>query len=84
MKTKLETRTVRSVDTIWLNAEIGKRLRALRERRGLTLQQVSVGLGVTRAAVNNWELGRAQKNFVLTTIYNLALFYKVPVKRLLP
>ncbi len=82
-KLKMRIRTVRQIDPLWLNHEIGKRLRALRVAKGYTLAQVGIGLSVTRSAVNNWELGN-QQGFMLTTLYNLALFYRVPVRKLLP
>ena len=75
--------TVRRINVAWLNIQIGKRLRALRRSKNLTLTEVARGLGVTRAAVNNWELG-IQQNHVVTTLYNLALFYRVPIRKLLP
>jgi transcriptional regulator with XRE-family HTH domain len=81
---KVKIASIQRVDPAWLNREIGRRLRAERERQELTLQQVGDGLGVSRACVNNWELGKHQANFVVTQIYNLALFYRVPVGRLLP
>jgi len=80
---KTFARTVRRIDARWVNHEIGVRLRKQRVKKGLTLAQVGIGLGVSRAAVNNWELGN-QENFVVTTLYNLALFYGVSVKSLLP
>ncbi len=79
-----KTRTIRRADPVWINREIGKRLRALRAKRGYTLAEVGIGVGVSRAAVNNWELGKHQTNFVVTTLYNLALFYRVSVRKLLP
>ncbi len=84
MKVKTVTTTVRQVDRLWINVEIGKRLRALRKAKGYTLSDVGIALGVTRAAVNNWELGRAQRNFIVGTLYDLALFYRVPIRKLLP
>ena len=84
MRVVTRIRTTRVVDRAWINREIGKRLRALRKANGYTLQDVAVALGVTRAAVNNWELAKSQKNFIVGTLYDLALFYKVPIRRLMP
>ena len=81
---KTTARTIRRVDPVWLNREIGKRLREQRTKAGLSLAQVGIGLGVSRSCVNNWELGRAQLNWNLTQLYNLALFYGVDVRRLTP
>lgn len=80
----MKLRTVRRADRRWIIREIGKKLRELREEKGYTLAQVGEGVGVSRAAVNNWELGKAQENFLLGTLYDLALFYDVPIARLLP
>jgi transcriptional regulator with XRE-family HTH domain len=38
---------------------IGARLKALRLRRGLTLESVARPLGVTRSCVSQWERGRS-------------------------
>lgn len=81
---KVRRRLVERIDPLWLNQRIGMKLRALRKSRGLTLAEVGIGLGVSRAAVNNWELAKHQSGFLLATLYNLALFYRVPPKSLLP
>lgn len=83
MKTWVESFTIRRVDRAWLQKQIGQRIRAERERNGMTAQQVGDRLGVTRAAVSNWELGN-QANFLIGQLYDLALVFKVPVRRLLP
>lgn len=80
----MKLRTVKRADRRWINVEIGKRLRTMRESKGYTLAEVGEAIGVTRAAVNNWELGRSQNNFILGTLYDLALFYDVPIAKLLP
>ena len=79
---KTTARTVRRVDGRWLNKAIGQRVLALRKQRGLTAEQVGIGVGVTRAAVSNWELGN--HGFPIETIYNIALFYGVSPRKLLP
>ena len=45
---------------------LGARLRDLRRRRGLTLDQVGRSLGVTRACVCQWETGKSypQRKFI--------------------
>ena len=80
--TRRQYQTVKCINPAWLNRQIGMRLLRLRKTRGLTQAQVGIALRVTRAAVANWELGN--QNFVVTTLYDLARFYRVPVKRLLP
>ena len=84
MKLKTKAITVKRVDNAWLMAELGAKLQALRQARGLTLQQVASALEVTRASVNNWELGKAQTGFLVERLYNIAIFYDVPVTKLLP
>lgn len=78
------TKTVERIDPRWLNRQIGVKLRRLRHGRGLTTEEVSIAMGVTRAAVTNWELGKAQSGFLLERLYNLALFYRIHVRQLLP
>jgi transcriptional regulator with XRE-family HTH domain len=39
--------------------EIGVRLKELRQRRGLTLENVARPLGVTRSCISQWERGRS-------------------------
>lgn len=41
-----------------MNENIGKKLQQLRKGRGLTQQQLADKLGVTRATVSNYEVGR--------------------------
>jgi len=41
------------------NVEIGNRIRAARERLGLTQAALAQQVGVTRSAVAQWETGRA-------------------------
>lgn len=79
---KTTTRTIRRVDPRWLSREIGRRLRAEREANDMTLEGVGVLLGVTRSAVHNWE--RGNHGMLLHVIYDLALLYKVSVRKLLP
>lgn len=40
-------------------AAIGARLKALRLRRGLTLETIARPLGVTRSCISQWERGRS-------------------------
>lgn len=41
------------------SSRIGARLKDLRTRRGLTLENVAQPLGVTRSCVSQWERGRS-------------------------
>jgi transcriptional regulator with XRE-family HTH domain len=38
--------------------QVGRRIRALRMERGWSTSQLAAAVGVTRAAVNHWEVGR--------------------------
>ena len=49
---------------------IGDRIRQQREAKGLSLQQLADLLGVTKAAVSHWELGRTA-NIKNVTMYKL-------------
>lgn len=79
---KMKIRTIPRVDPAWLQREMGRKLRAERTKRKFTVQAVGDGLGLTRAAISNYELGNG--SISLSVLYNLALFYKVPVASLLP
>ncbi len=37
---------------------IGKYLRDLRRRRGMSQQELALALGVSKQTVSNWEVGR--------------------------
>lgn len=37
---------------------IGKYLRALRRRRGMSQQELALALGVSKQTISNWEVGR--------------------------
>lgn len=80
---KTMTKTVRRVDPAWLSVEVGKRIRAERQKQGWSAAELGLQMGVTRAAVSNWELGN-QKGFLLQNLYDLALVFGIPVSRLLP
>jgi transcriptional regulator with XRE-family HTH domain len=80
VKTKKLTREV--VDVLALYKDVGGRLRAARIRAGVSQEQVSLALGMTRANVSNLEAGRSRVQ--LEHIYNAALLFGRPVKELLP
>lgn len=75
-------RTVRRIDGPALHLQIGRKLKAIRTARGLTQEVIAVHLGVTRASIANLEGGRQAP--MIATLYDLSLFYKVPIRRLLP
>ena len=60
---------------------ISKRLRELRLKQSLTLQQIAIQLGVTRASVSKWETNLARPE--LGRLEQLASIYNVPVAYLL-
>jgi Predicted transcriptional regulator len=80
MKYKLIT--VKVIDRINLNKEIGKLIRKERERKKITQTFLAQQLGITRAAVSNFEAGN--HNIMVYNIYNISLILKVPLKKLLP
>ena len=58
-----------------------RRLRELREKRGLTLEQVADALGLRNQYVSNYELGKRRPDF--ETLSKFADFYHVSVDYLL-
>ena len=82
MAVKTKTLTRRVVDMEALYREIGRRMRAVREQRGLSQQHVGIALGVTRANIANLESGAHR--ILLEHIYNAAMVFNVPVSKLLP
>lgn len=63
-------------------ADFGRRVRAARERRGLTQQQLAAGLGLTRSSVANVEAGRQRA--LLHTAVAIAGAAGVPTNDLVP
>lgn len=53
-----------------LYQEFGRRLRELREKAGLTQDQIAKAIGLTRTSVTNIEAGRQSVD--LATLYSLA------------
>lgn len=43
-----------------IEEKIAKKIRALRKTRGMTQQQLADALGIDRASVSNYEIGRRQ------------------------
>lgn len=64
-----------------LNASFGKRLRELRRERGFTAAQLADRLGVSRAAVSQFESGASLPS--LSTLFTMAASLGVSVDRLL-
>ncbi|EET58666.1 DNA-binding helix-turn-helix protein [Marvinbryantia formatexigens DSM 14469] len=63
------------------NNSLGKKLRALRERRHLTQAEVSALLHIERAAYSNYENDKRIPSF--ETLLLIADFYGVPVEYLI-
>ena len=75
-------RTRRVIDSKALYREIGKRIRAARERSELSQGELGVALGMTRANVSMLEQGG--QRVLLEHVYNVALLVGCDVKKLLP
>ena len=60
---------------------IGQKIRELRASKGLTLQQVAVALGVTRASVSKWEQGHTHPEH--SRLEQIAQLFGVPCMHLL-
>lgn len=58
-----------------MNENIGKKLQQLRKGRQLTQQQLAEKMGVTRATVSNYEVGRRTPH--LSELKRFAEFYGV-------
>lgn len=80
VKTSVITRRV--VDRSALYREIGKKMRRVRERAGLSQETVGIALGMTRANVSSLEAGKTR--ILLEHIYNAAMAMKVPASEFLP
>ena len=63
-----------------LKAQFGTRLQELRQRAGLTQEQLADKIGVTIESVSNMERGIHGPKF--ETLENIASVLKVPVKKL--
>ena len=61
--------------------DIGKNIRVLREKKGMTQEALAEALFVTRQTVSNYETGRSQPD--LDTLVRLAALYQVPVEELI-
>lgn len=58
-----------------LMSEIGSKLKTLRKGRGLTQQQLSEKIGLSRATISNYEVSRRTPH--LSELKRLACFYGV-------
>lgn len=58
-----------------MNSEIGVKLRVLRRGRKLTQQELAVRMGVARATISNYEVGRRSPH--LSELKRFAAFYGV-------
>ena len=60
---------------------IGKNLRSIRKRRGLTQKKLGEKIGLTREAVASYEAGRS--NPLITTLLDMAAVLRVSVNKIL-
>lgn len=56
---------------------IGKKLKEIRVRNGVSQQQAADALGICRSAYCNYEIGRRNPDF--SVIKRLADFYRIPL-----
>ena len=61
--------------------ELGEKLQELRRQRGLTQEELSARLYVSRTAISKWESGRGYPN--IESLKDLAKFFSVTVDELL-
>ena len=61
---------------------IGNRIKSLRTKRGLSQEELSIHLNLSRASISNIELGRHQIPLVL--LYELTIFFKISIYDLIP
>lgn len=59
---------------------LSKKLRTLREARGITQQELADTLNVKRATVSHWEMGRRRVSFADAT--KLSVTLNVPMEEL--
>lgn len=48
--------TIKTIDTLFYK-ELGKKLRIIREKRNMTLKELSQLTGYSRSLIDHWELG---------------------------
>jgi len=61
--------------------EIGKKIQLIRKRRGLTQNELSRKIGLTREAIASYETGRTQ--LMITTLIDIASILHVSVNEIL-
>jgi len=61
--------------------EIGKKIQAVRKRRGLTQNELGEKLGLTREAIASYETGRTQ--LLITTLLDMSSVLRVSVSEIL-
>ena len=61
--------------------EFNEKLQQLRKKKGLTQEELSAALFVSRTAVSKWESGRGYPN--IHTIKNIAKIFDLTVDELL-
>ncbi|MEG1434820.1 MAG: helix-turn-helix transcriptional regulator [Gordonibacter sp.] len=63
-----------------MSVELSEKLKALRQERGMTQEQVAAKLYVSRTAVSKWETGGGSPN--LDSLQALARLFEVSVDEL--
>ncbi len=65
-----------------LRAEVGARLRLLREERHISQEEIAFAAEVTQASISNYENGRNE--IPLSVLLSICDFLAVPLSELLP
>jgi len=60
-----------------LSSLIGKNLRVSRQHRGMSQVKLALRLGVSRAAISNYEKGR--QDFLISTLAKISYILDVPI-----
>ena len=66
----------------WINREMGKRLRSLRQQYGFSQQKVAAYLQIHQTTYSDYELGKL--NIPIAMVLQLADFYHLEKKDMFP
>ena len=58
MKTTTKKITIKQIDPLWLYSEIGKRVKAKRELKGILQADLAIQIGIEHTSIVNLEAGK--------------------------